>query len=131
MKLWDSNEMNILIVDDSPTTRKVTIRYLNILGYNSIIEAGDGKEALKILESKPADIIITDWNMPNMNGLEFLKELRADDNLKRTPVLMVTTRGLKEDVISAVKAGANNYIVKPFTQKTLEQKLNMLLALVA
>lgn len=122
--------LNILIVDDSATTRRVTMRFLRMIGYERMIEAEDGLAGLEKLKKNPIDLVITDWNMPNMNGIEFLRSIRQDDRFKNIPVLMVTTRGLKEDVINAIKAGANNFIVKPFNQKTLEQKLDTLIKLI-
>lgn len=118
-----------MVVDDSASTRRITIRFLKLIGYEVIFEAADGKEGLKKLKSKDIDLVITDWNMPNMNGLEFVKAIRADEKLKKIPVLMVTTRGLKEDVINAIKVGANNYIVKPFTQDILNQKILQVIGL--
>lgn len=118
----------ILIVDDSPTMRRIIKNTLERLGHKESIEAGNGKEALQQLKEYPINFVITDWNMPEMNGLEFVTELRATPEYESLPVLMVTTRGMKDDVLQAVQAGVNNYIVKPFTPETLEQKIQKLLS---
>lgn len=117
----------ILIVDDSPTMRRIIKNTLERLGHRESVEAGNGKEALQQLREHPINFIITDWNMPEMNGLEFVTELRATPEYEKIPVLMITTRGMKDDVLQAVQAGVNNYVVKPFTPETLEQKMNKLL----
>lgn len=117
----------ILIVDDSPTMRRIIKNTLERLGHRESVEAGNGKEALQQLREHPVNFIITDWNMPEMNGLEFVTELRATPEFEKLPVLMITTRGMKDDVLQAVQAGVNNYVVKPFTPETLEQKMNKLL----
>jgi two-component system chemotaxis response regulator CheY len=117
----------ILIVDDSPTMRRIIKNTLERLGHRESVEAGNGKEALQQLREHPINFIITDWNMPEMNGLEFVSELRATPEYEKIPVLMITTRGMKDDVLQAVQAGVNNYVVKPFTPETLEQKMNKLL----
>lgn len=116
--------MNILVVDDFSTMRRIVKNILRQLGFNNIIEADDGTTAMAKLKSEPIDFIITDWNMPKMTGMELLKEVRADEKLKKIPVLMVTAEALQENIIAAVKAGVNNYIVKPFDAKTLSEKIN-------
>ncbi|HQL91363.1 MAG TPA: chemotaxis response regulator CheY [Syntrophales bacterium] len=115
--------LKILIVDDFATMRKVIRNLLKQGGYENIVEAEDGAAALKILKSQPVDFIISDWNMPNMSGLELLKAVRADDELKALPFLMVTAEALKDNVVAAVKAGVSNYIVKPFTAEVLNEKI--------
>ena len=122
------SDLFILIVDDSPTMRRIIKNTLERLGHRESVEAGNGKEALQQLEEHPINFIITDWNMPEMNGLEFVTELRTTPEYAKIPVLMITTRGMKDDVLQAVQAGVNNYVVKPFTPETLEQKMNKLLA---
>ena len=115
--------MKILVVDDFATMRKVIKNLLKQIGYINIVEADDGVAALRILKSQKVDFIISDWNMPNMNGLEFLKAVRADNELSGLPFLMVTAEALKENVVLAVKAGVSNYIVKPFTAEVLSEKI--------
>lgn len=120
--------MKFLIVDDSPTMRRIVINALKTFSYNEFLEAGDGKEALALLESNQFDFVITDWNMPNMTGLELTLAIRGNDKLKHLPILMVTTRGLKSDIIEALKARVNNYVVKPFTPQLLKEKIDAVLA---
>lgn len=114
----------ILIVDDFSTMRRIIRNMLRQLGYNNIVEAEDGAAAFDLLKRETVDFIISDWNMPNMTGLELLKAVRGDDNLKRLPVLLVTAEALKENVAEAVKAGVNNYVVKPFTAEVLQEKID-------
>lgn len=116
--------IKILAVDDFSTMRRIVRNILRQLGYNNIAEAEDGVTALEHLKQNRADFIISDWNMPNMTGLELLKAVRADANLKDIPVLLVTAEALKENVVEAVKAGVNGYIVKPFTAETLKEKID-------
>ena len=113
----------VLIVDDFSTMRKVIRNLLKQLGYENIVEAEDGVMALETLRSQDIDFVISDWNMPNMTGFELLKQVRADDALAKTPFLMVTAESLKENVVEAVKAGVDNYIVKPFTADVLSEKI--------
>ena len=121
-------DLKFLVVDDSVTMRRILINSLNKLGYEDIIEAGDGKDALAKLYSEPGvNFIITDWNMPNMDGLTFVKSIKEDSNLASIPILMVTTRSLKEDILDAMKVGVNNYIVKPFTPQVLSDKIEAVL----
>lgn len=115
--------MKILVVDDFATMRKVVRNLLKQVGYENITEAEDGAIALRVLKSQKVDFVISDWNMPNMNGLELLKAVRADGDLSKTPFLMVTAEALQENVIAAVKAGVSNYIVKPFTAEVLNEKI--------
>lgn len=115
--------MKILVVDDFQTMRRIVINLLKQLGFSNVAEASDGKIALDKVMSDNFDLIISDWNMPNMSGLEFLKHLRADENKKKIPFIMVTAEGKKENVIAAVHAGVSNYIVKPFNAATLREKM--------
>ncbi|PKN33666.1 MAG: response regulator [Deltaproteobacteria bacterium HGW-Deltaproteobacteria-19] len=119
--------LKLLIVDDFATMRKVIRNILKQLGYENIVEAEDGSIALRVLKSQKIDLVISDWNMPNMTGLELLKAVRADEELKVTPFLMVTAEALQENVVAAVKAGVSNYIVKPFTAEAMNEKLQKIL----
>lgn len=121
------SHIKILVVDDFATMRKVVRNLLKQGGYENITEAEDGVTALKVLKSQKIDFIISDWNMPNMTGLELLKAVRADEELKKTPFLMVTAEALQDNVIAAVKAGVSNYIVKPFTAEVLNDKIKKIL----
>ncbi len=116
--------MNLLVVDDSPTMRRITTNTLREIGYHNIVEAQDGLEALDKIMYNKIDFIITDWNMPNMNGLQLTLNIRQSKKTKHIPILMVTTRGLKRDIIDALKARVNNYVVKPFTPQTLKEKID-------
>ncbi|WP_048308601.1 chemotaxis response regulator CheY [Halomonas sp. PR-M31] len=116
--------MSILVVDDFPTMRRIVRSLLKELGYTNVDEAEDGQEGLSKLRSGSFEFVVSDWNMPNLDGLEMLKQIRADDALKSLPVLMVTAEAKKENIIAAAQAGANGYVVKPFTAATLEEKLN-------
>jgi len=119
--------IKILVVDDFATMRKVIRNILKQIGFENIVEAEDGAIGLRVLKSQQIDFVIADWNMPNMTGLELLKAVRADAELAKTPFLMVTAEALQENVIAAVKAGVNNYIVKPFTAETLNEKITKIL----
>ncbi|MFP4528656.1 MAG: response regulator [Candidatus Kapaibacterium sp.] len=119
--------MKFLVVDDSPTMRRIVINALKGFGWTDVVEAGDGVEAIEKLKSEDVEFVITDWNMPNMSGLELTKAIRSDDNWKSLPILMVTTRGLKQDIIEALKAKVNNYVVKPFTPQVLKEKLDAII----
>jgi len=121
--MTDQN-MKILTVDDFSTMRRIIRNMLRQLGYTNIIEAEDGAEALSLLQREKVDFVISDWNMPNMSGLDLLKAIRADEHLKPLPVLLVTAEALKENVVEALKAGVNNYVVKPFTAETLKGKID-------
>ncbi len=116
-----------LIVDDSLTMRRIVVNALKSLGYEQVIEASDGKEAVTKLAAEGANFVITDWNMPEMNGLELTKWLRTTPQYENIPILMVTTRGNKEDVIDAMKVRVNNYIIKPFTPQGLKEKIELIL----
>ncbi|MBN1904131.1 MAG: chemotaxis response regulator CheY [Deltaproteobacteria bacterium] len=115
--------IKVLVVDDFATMRRIVKGVLKQLGFNDIIEAEDGNMALKELQKEKIGLIVSDWNMPNMTGLDLLKAVRADEKLKNTPFLMVTAEGQKENVVQAVQAGVSNYIVKPFTPETFSAKL--------
>jgi two-component system chemotaxis response regulator CheY len=116
--------MKILVVDDSSTMRRIIVNTLSRLGYKDVVQAADGQEAWDALQAnEDIGVVITDWNMPNMNGLELVKKIRAQDKYKAMPIIMVTTEGGKKEVIIALKAGVNNYIVKPFTPQVLKEKL--------
>lgn len=119
--------MKFLVVDDSPTMRRIVINALKQFGFTEVVEAEDGQDGLDKLNAEPVDFVITDWNMPNMTGLELLKVIRSTDSLQHLPVLMVTTRGLKSDIVDALKAKANNYVVKPFTPQILKEKIQAVL----
>lgn len=121
-------KMKILVVDDFSTMRRIVKNILRQIGFTNITEADDGEHALSILKSETFDFVITDWNMPNMTGLDLLKAIRADDGLNAIPVLMVTAEAQKENIIEAAKAGVSNYIVKPFTVETMQEKINKIFA---
>jgi two-component system chemotaxis response regulator CheY len=122
-----SADMKFLIVDDFSTMRRIIRGLLKEMGHQNADEAEDGQVALNMLKSNHYDFVVSDINMPNMNGFELLKNIRADDNLKALPVLMVTAEAKKEDIVLAAQTGASGYIVKPFTKVTLEEKLNKIL----
>ena len=113
----------ILIVDDFSTMRRIVKNILKQLGFDNFEEAEDGDVALKKLNEADYDFVITDWNMPNMTGLDLLKSIRADEKLKDTPVMLVTAEAEKENIIQAAQAGVNDYIVKPFTADVLQGKI--------
>ena len=116
--------LSILVVDDFPTMRRIVRSLLKELGFTNVEEAEDGQEALGKLKGGDFEFVVSDWNMPNLDGLEMLKQIRADEAMKALPVLMVTAEAKKENIVAAAQAGANGYIVKPFTAATLEEKLN-------
>ena len=116
--------MKVLIVDDFATMRRILRNILKQIGFSNISEADDGKTALKELKKEKFDLILCDWNMPEMSGLELLNEVKSDDKLKDTPFVMVTAEAQKDNIVAAVKAGVSNYIVKPFTAETISEKLN-------
>lgn len=118
--------MKFMVVDDSATMRRIVSNSLERLGYASIVEAADGQEALDGFDSS-VGFIITDWNMPVMSGLDFVRTLRARDDGKTVPILMVTTRSVREDIVQAAQAGVNNYVVKPFTPEVLKSKIDQVL----
>ncbi len=116
-------KMKFLVVDDFSTMRRIVRNLLKELGFNNVDEAEDGQVALQKLNSLPFDFVVTDWNMPNMDGLTLLQNIRANPSLKHLPVLMITAEAKKENIIAAAQAGASGYIVKPFTAATLSEKL--------
>ncbi len=115
--------MKILVVDDFSTMRRIIKNLLKDLGFTNIQEADDGTTALPMLVQGDFDFVVTDWNMPGMQGIDLLRAIRADDNLKHLPVLMVTAEAKKEQIVAAAQAGINGYVVKPFTAATLKEKL--------
>lgn len=115
--------MKILIVDDFSTMRRIIKNLLRDLGFTNTSEADDGLTALPMLQNGNFDFLVTDWNMPGMEGIELLKKVRADENLKSLPVLLVTAEAKKEQIVEAAQAGVNGYIVKPFTSGTLKEKI--------
>jgi two-component system chemotaxis response regulator CheY len=119
--------MKILVVDDFPTMRRIVRNLLKELGYSNVDEAEDGAAGLARLRSGGFDFVISDWNMPNLDGLSMLQQIRADATLSHLPVLMVTAESKKENIIAAAQAGANGYVVKPFTAATLDEKLSKIL----
>jgi|TARA_B100001059_G_C17795305_1_gene562660 two-component system chemotaxis response regulator CheY len=116
--------MKILVVDDFSTMRRIIKNLLRDLGFTNIQEADDGNTALPMLQQGDFDFVVTDWNMPGMQGIDLLKEIRKDDDLAHLPVLMVTAEAKREQIIQAAQAGVNGYIVKPFTAVTLKEKLD-------
>jgi two-component system, chemotaxis family, chemotaxis protein CheY len=115
--------MKILVVDDFSTMRRIVKNLLRDLGFTNTLEADDGKTALPKLQAGGIDFLVTDWNMPGMNGLDLLKAVRADPKLANMPVLMVTAEAKREQIIMAAQAGVNGYIIKPFTAATLKEKI--------
>ncbi len=116
-------DLKILVVDDFSTMRRIVRNLLKELGFPNVTEAEDGVDALKKLQGGGFEFVVSDWNMPNMTGIDLLRAIRADASLKHLPVLMVTAEAKKENIIEAAKAGASGYIVKPFTAATLDEKL--------
>ena len=121
-------DLKILAVDDSPTMRRIIINTLKRAGFEDVIEASDGKDALAKMKVEKPNFVITDWNMPEMDGLAFINALRSHSEYANLPVLMLTTRSVKEDIVDAMKAVVNNYIVKPFTPEILKAKIDQMLA---
>ncbi|GAC34353.1 chemotaxis response regulator CheY [Paraglaciecola polaris] len=118
-----NKNMKILVVDDFSTMRRIIKNLLKDLGFTNIQEADDGSTALPMLQQGDFDFVVTDWNMPGMQGIDLLRAIRADENLKHTPVLMVTAEAKKEQIVAAAQAGVNGYVIKPFTAATLKEKL--------
>lgn len=118
--------MKVLIVDDFATMRRIVRNILKQIGFSNIVEAEDGKSALKMLQNDKFDLIMCDWNMPEMPGIELLTRIRSDEQLKNIPFVMVTAEAQKNNILDAVKAGVSSYIVKPFTAETVDQKLKKL-----
>jgi two-component system, chemotaxis family, chemotaxis protein CheY len=121
-----NRDINILVVDDFSTMRRIIRNILRELGYHNIVEAADGDSALSILSAGSVDLLITDWNMPGMPGLELLKRVRESSVHGSMPVLMLTAEAKREQIVEAARAGANGYIIKPFTTATLKSKIEML-----
>ncbi len=121
------SKLRFLVVDDFATMRRIVQNLLKELGFTEIEEAEDGAAALKVLHSGRFDFVVSDWNMPNMTGIELLKAIRADPALKHLPVLMVTAEAKKENILEAAQAGASGYVVKPFTAAVLDEKLSKIL----
>jgi two-component system chemotaxis response regulator CheY len=117
-------KMKILVVDDFATMRRIITNVLRQIGFENIVEAEDGTKALQVLEQDAIDFVVTDWNMPEMSGLDLLKAIRSRGEKSDLPVLMVTAEALQENIVAAARAGVNNYIVKPFDAKTLSEKIN-------
>jgi len=115
--------MKILVVDDFSTMRRIVRNLLKELGFSNVYEAEDGVDALKKLRAETFNFVVSDWNMPNMTGIDLLREIRKDASLKHLPVLMVTAEAKRENIIEAAQAGASGYVVKPFTAVTLDEKL--------
>ena len=118
-----NKDLTVLVVDDFSTMRRIVRNILRDLDFRNILEADDGSAAVEVLRSQKVDLIISDWNMPKMTGLDLLKHVRASEEIKDLPFLMVTAESQKENVVEAVKARVSNYIVKPFTAATLSEKL--------
>lgn len=118
--------MKILIVDDFATMRKIVRNVLKKIGFKNMIEADNGKAALKALKKEEIDLVLCDWNMPEMPGIDLLKTLKSDDELKDIPFIMITAEAQKDNIIEAVKAGVSSYIVKPFTAEIINEKLNVI-----
>lgn len=117
-------EKNILVVDDSSTMRRIVVNTLSRLGYTKVSQAGNGVEALAECEKAQFDCILTDWNMPEMEGLELVVRLRKMPNYSKVPIIMVTTEGGKSDVVEALTKGVNDYVVKPFTPDVIKSKMD-------
>jgi len=122
-----SAELRFLVVDDFSTMRRIIKNFLNDLGYANVQEADDGNTALPILKAGNIDFLITDWNMPGMPGLDLLKAVRADPQLAKLPVLLLTAEAKREQIVEAAAAGVNGYVIKPFTAQTLKEKLDKIL----
>ncbi len=116
--------MKVLVVDDFSTMRRIVKNLLRDLGFTNISEADDGSTALPMLQGGDFDFVVTDWNMPGMQGIDLLKAIRADERLAHIPVLLITAEAKKEQIVMAAQAGVNGYIVKPFTAATLKTKLD-------
>ena len=123
-----SADIKFLVVDDFSTMRRIIKNLLHDLGYKNVAEADDGTTALPMLKTGKYDFLITDWNMPDMPGLELLKQVRADAALAPMPVLMLTAEAKREQIVEAAQAGVNGYVIKPFTAATLKEKIDKILA---
>jgi two-component system chemotaxis response regulator CheY len=122
-----SKNLRFLVVDDFSTMRRIVKNLLNDLGYANVAEADDGQSALPMLKTGGFDFLVTDWNMPGMPGLDLLKAVRADPQLAKMPVLMLTAEAKREQIIEAAQAGVNGYVIKPFTAITLKEKIDKIL----
>ena len=120
------SSMKVLVVDDFATMRRILRGVLKEIGFTKIVEADDGSTALAVLKKDKVDLIVSDWNMPEVTGLELLKAVRGDESMKNVPFLMVTAEGQKDSVVQAVQAGVDNYVVKPFTADTIKEKLEQI-----
>jgi two-component system chemotaxis response regulator CheY len=121
-------DMKVLVVDDMSTMRRIVRNILKQLGVGNVVEAENGSDALSKLKADKFDFVVSDWNMPVMAGIELLRKIRADEQLKHIPVLMVTAEAQKENLVEAIQAGVSNYVVKPFTAETIKQKLDKIFA---
>lgn len=119
-----NKDMKILVVDDFSTMRRIIKNLLRDLGFTNTDEADDGNTALPMLQTGKYDFLVTDWNMPGMTGIDLLRNVRADDNLKTLPVLMVTAEAKRDQIVAAAQAGVNGYVVKPFTAAVLKEKID-------
>jgi len=126
-----NKDMKILIVDDFSTMRRIIKNLLRELGFSNTQEANDGTTALRMLQGGNFEFLVTDWNMPGMQGIDLVKAVRADPKLASLPVLMVTAESKREQIIEAAQAGVNGYIVKPFTAQTLQEKIDKIFERVA
>lgn len=117
----------VLFVEDSPTMRRIISNSLRKLGFSDIIEAENGVDALEKIKGRNVDLVVTDWNMPEMNGADLVKTLRGMPDFSETPIVMITTRGMKDDVMTAMRLGVNGYVIKPFTPEILRSKLDAIL----
>jgi two-component system chemotaxis response regulator CheY len=122
-----SKDMKFLVVDDYSTMRRIIKNLLHDLGYANVTEADDGNTALPLLQNGSFDFLITDWNMPGMAGLDLLKAVRANEKLKKMPVLMLTAEAKREQIVEAAQAGVSGYVIKPFTAQTLKEKIDKIL----
>lgn len=121
--------LKFLVVDDSVTMRRIVLNSLKQIGHESFVEASDGRDALnKLAADDSINFIITDWNMPDVSGLDLVKSVRANPKTANIPILMVTTRGMKEDIVEALNAKVNNYVVKPFTPQVLREKIEQIIS---
>ncbi len=120
--------MSILVVDDFSTMRRIIKGLLQDLGFANITEADDGLTALSLLKAGNFDLLITDWNMPGMQGVELLRQVRADERMKKLPVLMLTAEAKREQIVAAAQAGVSGYVIKPFTAATLKEKIDKIFA---
>ncbi len=126
MEKYIDFRIKVLVADDFATMRKILRNILKQIGFDNIVEAEDGAAALQILKHDNIGLVVTDWNMPNISGLELLEKIRGNPDTAKIPVLMVTAEGLRDNVVAAVKAGVNNYVVKPFTAETLQEKIEQI-----